>query len=107
MNHDRSVLTAEDADGRSWAVFRRTGVSLLIAFALLPPASTPDALTTALTTGPAGRAASRAEPAFAGSGLAGPAERVRSLGGDLAAGAVEPQGFLLRVVVPCAPQAGQ
>ncbi len=38
MNHDRSVLAAEDADGRSWTVFRRTGVSLLIAFALLQPA---------------------------------------------------------------------
>ncbi len=71
------------------------------------PASTPDALTIALTTGPAGRAVRRARPAFAGSGLAGLAERVRSLGGDLAAGAVEPQGFLLRVVVPLRPQAGQ
>src|SRR5215475_7951454 len=44
-------------------------------------------------------------PAFAGSGLAGLAERVRSLGGDLAAGKVEPHGFLLRVVVPLSPQA--
>jgi len=78
-----------------------------VAAELGSPASTLDALTTALTTGPAGRAASRARPAFAGSGLAGLAERVRSLGGDLAAGAVEPQGFLLRVVVPLRPQAGQ
>jgi two-component system sensor histidine kinase DesK len=55
------------------------------------------------TAGPQGRAAlSRVRPAFTGSGLAGLAERVRSLGGELAAGAVEPQGFLLRVVVPLA-----
>jgi two-component system sensor histidine kinase DesK len=53
------------------------------------------------TAGPQGRAAlSRVRPAFTGSGLAGLAERVRSLGGELAAGAVEPPGFLLRVVVP-------
>ena len=58
------------------------------------------------TAGPDGRTALvRARPAFAGSGLAGLAERVRSLGGELAAGAVEPQGFLLRVVVPLAPPA--
>jgi two-component system, NarL family, sensor histidine kinase DesK len=58
------------------------------------------------TAGPDGRAAaSRARPLFAGSGLAGLAERVRSLGGELAAGAVEPQGFLLRVVVPLGTQA--
>ena len=44
-------------------------------------------------------------PAFTGSGLAGLAERVRSLGGELAAGAVEPHGFLLRVVVPLSQQA--
>jgi signal transduction histidine kinase len=68
------------------------------------PAGTP----AALTGGPDGRAAaSRARPAFAGSGLAGLAERVRSLGGELAAGTVEPHGFLLRVVVPLRPQAGQ
>jgi two-component system, NarL family, sensor histidine kinase DesK len=47
----------------------------------------------------------RARPAFAGSGLAGLAERVRGLGGELAAGTVGGQGFLLRVVVPLAPQA--
>jgi two-component system sensor histidine kinase DesK len=53
------------------------------------------------TTGPQGRATlSLLRPAFTGSGLAGLAERVRSLGGELAAGAIEPQGFLLRVVVP-------
>jgi two-component system, NarL family, sensor histidine kinase DesK len=39
-----------------------------------------------------------------GSGLAGLAERVRSLGGELAAGAVEPQGFRLRVMVPLGSQ---
>jgi two-component system, NarL family, sensor histidine kinase DesK len=59
-----------------------------------------------LTLGPDGRSAAvRQRPAFAGSGLAGLAERVRSLGGEIAAGAVEPQGFLLRVVVPLSPQA--
>ncbi len=53
--------------------------------------------------GPATPAAAiRARPAFAGSGLA---ERVRGLGGELAAGAVGAQGFLLRVVVPLGPQA--
>jgi two-component system, NarL family, sensor histidine kinase DesK len=53
------------------------------------------------TTGPDARAAvMRTRPVFAGSGLAGLAERVRSLGGELAAGTVDPQGFLLRVVVP-------
>jgi len=58
------------------------------------------------TTGPGGRAAAiRARPAFAGSGLAGLAERVRDLGGELAAGTVSGQGFLLRVVVPLGPQA--
>jgi two-component system, NarL family, sensor histidine kinase DesK len=60
----------------------------------------------ALTNGPDGRsAAARRRPAFSGSGLAGLAERVRSLGGEVAAGTVEPQGFLLRVVVPLSPQA--
>jgi two-component system, NarL family, sensor histidine kinase DesK len=60
----------------------------------------------ALTAGPDGRvAAARRRPAFAGSGLAGLTERVRSLGGEIAAGAIEPQGFLLRVVVPLSPQA--
>ncbi|HSZ46941.1 MAG TPA: sensor histidine kinase [Streptosporangiaceae bacterium] len=58
-----------------------------------------------VTAGPDGRAAVQARPVFAGSGLAGLAERVRSLGGELAAGSVEPQGFLLRVVVPLSPQA--
>jgi two-component system, NarL family, sensor histidine kinase DesK len=58
------------------------------------------------TAGPSGRAAAiRARPAFAGSGLAGLAERVRGLGGELAAGTVGGQGFLLRVVVPLGPQA--
>jgi two-component system, NarL family, sensor histidine kinase DesK len=58
------------------------------------------------TGGPAARtAAVRARPVFPGSGLAGLAERVRGLGGELAAGAIGGQGFLLRVVVPLAPQA--
>jgi two-component system sensor histidine kinase DesK len=43
-------------------------------------------------------------PRPGGSGLAGLAERVRSLGGELAAGTVEPQGFRLRVVVPTGHQ---
>ncbi len=59
-----------------------------------------------LTGGPASRAvAGRTRPSFAGSGLAGLAERIRSLGGELAAGSIEPQGFLLRVVVPLSQQA--
>jgi two-component system sensor histidine kinase DesK len=59
-----------------------------------------------LAPGPAGRVlAHRPRSAFTGSGLAGLAERVRNLGGELAAGVVEPQGFLLRVVVPLSPQA--
>jgi two-component system, NarL family, sensor histidine kinase DesK len=56
--------------------------------------------------GPGGRAtAHRPRTAFTGSGLAGLAERVRGLGGELAAGMTEPHGFLLRVVVPLSPQA--
>jgi two-component system, NarL family, sensor histidine kinase DesK len=39
-----------------------------------------------------------------GSGLAGLAERVHRLGGELVAGAVAPRGFRLRVVVPLGPQ---
>ena len=38
MNRDQSVLAAEDADGRSWTLLRRTLVSGLIIFALLQPA---------------------------------------------------------------------
>jgi hypothetical protein len=37
--------------------------------------------------------------------LAGLAERVRYLGGDLAAGTVQPHGFRLRVVVPFGSEA--
>ena len=56
--------------------------------------------------GPAERATAHwPRTAFTGSGLAGLTERVRSLGGELAAGAVEPHGFLLRVVVPLSQQA--
>jgi two-component system sensor histidine kinase DesK len=55
----------------------------------------------ALTTGPEGRAGvSRTRPAFTGSGLAGLAEPIRGLGGELAAGTVEPHGFRLRVALP-------
>jgi len=39
-----------------------------------------------------------------GSGLAGLAERVHSLGGELVAGPVAPQGFMLRVAVPLGAQ---
>jgi two-component system sensor histidine kinase DesK len=39
-------------------------------------------------------------PPLAGSGLAGLAERVRGLGGELVAGAVSPHGFRLRVTLP-------
>ena len=54
-----------------------------------------------LTAGPDGRAAlAEPRPAFAGSGLAGLAERVRSLGGQIAAGSVAGHGFVLRVAVP-------
>jgi two-component system, NarL family, sensor histidine kinase DesK len=63
------------------------------------------ALPAARTAGPDGRAVARARPVFGGSGLAGLAERVRSLGGELAAGSVDSRGFLLRVVVPLSPQA--
>jgi two-component system, NarL family, sensor histidine kinase DesK len=60
------------------------------------------------TAGPDGRSAiSRARPVFGGSGLAGLAERVRSLGGELAAGSVEPRGFKLRVVVPINPETAE
>jgi two-component system, NarL family, sensor histidine kinase DesK len=53
------------------------------------------------TAGPAGRAvAVRPRFALGGSGLAGLTERVRSLGGELSAGFLQPQGFTLRVVVP-------
>jgi two-component system sensor histidine kinase DesK len=40
-----------------------------------------------------------------GSGLAGLGERIRQLGGELAAGPVQPHGFLLRVSIPCVPVA--
>jgi two-component system, NarL family, sensor histidine kinase DesK len=54
-----------------------------------------------LIAGPtAGASLTRPRPAFAGSGLAGLAERVRSLGGEISAGAVGGHGFLLRVAVP-------
>ncbi len=60
----------------------------------------------ALTTGPDGRATlARLRPAFAGSGLAGLTERVRGLGGEIAAGAVGGHGFLLRVAIPVTAQA--
>jgi two-component system sensor histidine kinase DesK len=64
-----------------------------------------------VSTGPAGAVAEISDngalstrPRSGGSGLAGLAERVRSLGGDLAAGGVEPHGFRLRVVVPLGPK---
>ncbi|MGH3410404.1 MAG: hypothetical protein ACRDRJ_49105, partial [Streptosporangiaceae bacterium] len=39
-------------------------------------------------------------PRRTGSGLAGLSERVRQLGGKLAAGPVRPRGFRLRVSIP-------
>jgi two-component system, NarL family, sensor histidine kinase DesK len=60
----------------------------------------------ALTAGPDGRAAlALPRPSFTGSGLAGLTERVRSLGGEIAAGAISGHGFLLRVAIPVAAQA--
>jgi two-component system, NarL family, sensor histidine kinase DesK len=60
----------------------------------------------AVRAGQDGRsAAGTPRPTFPGSGLAGLAERVRELGGELAAGTVKPHGFLLRVVVPVSQQA--
>ena len=54
-----------------------------------------------LTAGADERTAlTRPRPAFAGSGLAGLTERVRSLGGQIAAGSAGEHGFLLRVAVP-------
>jgi two-component system sensor histidine kinase DesK len=59
--------------------------------------------------GPAGPSADQEVPApgiarlrATGSGLAGLAERVRELGGDLAAGRGTPRGFRLRVTLPLA-----
>ena len=53
-----------------------------------------------LTEGPDGAAPAEPRPGFAGSGLAGLTERVRSLGGQIAAGSAGGHGFLLRVTVP-------
>jgi len=70
------------------------------------PARLASAAAPALTTGPEGRATlAKSRVAHPGTGLAGLAERVRGLGGELAAGTTEPQGFLLRVVVPLTQQA--
>jgi two-component system, NarL family, sensor histidine kinase DesK len=65
------------------------------------PSATSASAPAELPAGPDGRATlARPRPAFAGSGLAGLAERVRSLGGEIAAGAVGGHGFLLRVAIP-------
>jgi two-component system sensor histidine kinase DesK len=45
-------------------------------------------------------AAGLARLRLTGSGLAGLAERIRALGGDLAAGHIQPHGFRLRVTIP-------
>ncbi len=50
-------------------------------------------------------ASARSGTGPAGSGLAGLADRVRALGGEMAAGNVPPHGFRLRVVVPIDPAA--
>ena len=47
----------------------------------------------------------RGQVRLGGSGLAGLAERVHSLGGELTAGSVAPRGFRLRVAVPLGSQA--
>jgi hypothetical protein len=61
---------------------------------------------TALTAGPDRRTGlARPRPAFAGSGLAGLAERVRGLGCEIAAGTAGARGFVLRVAIPIAAQA--
>jgi signal transduction histidine kinase len=46
----------------------------------------------------------RARLRLTGSGLAGLAERVRGLGGDLAAGQARPRGFRVRVTIPLSGQ---
>jgi len=100
-----SVATAEIQDNGPAGTDASGGSRAAIS---APPATgaEPASPDQARATGPGGRAAAhRPRPAFTGSGLAGLAERVRSLGGELAAGAVEPHGFLLRVVVPMSQQA--
>ncbi len=70
------------------------------------PLRAANAVPAALTAGPDGRAAlTLPRPSFTGSGLAGLTERVRSLGGEIAAGAVSGHGFLLRVAIPIVAQA--
>jgi two-component system sensor histidine kinase DesK len=73
------------------------------------PASTTIPSTAMASTAMAGvvdpATAAPAEPGYGrlrrtGSGLAGLSERVRQLGGDLAAGPVRPHGFKLRVSIP-------
>jgi two-component system, NarL family, sensor histidine kinase DesK len=91
VSADQAHATAEIADNGPAAL---DGMSRGSAAAPVP------------ASGLAGRAnGARPRPSFAGSGLAGLAERVRSLGGEIAAGTVEPHGFVLRVVVPLTPQA--
>jgi two-component system sensor histidine kinase DesK len=67
-----------------------------------PPAASPVSLNGGATRD--GRALAT-QPRPGGSGLAGLAERVRSLGGELVASPVQPHGYRLRVVVPPSPQA--
>jgi two-component system sensor histidine kinase DesK len=62
-------------------------------------------LTARSAHGLAGRtAAAVSTTAAGGSGLAGLADRIHDLGGELAAGKTTPRGFRLRVAVPVAPQ---
>jgi two-component system sensor histidine kinase DesK len=68
-------------------------------------AAAPGGVPAPSTAGPAAAAevagaAGLARLRLTGSGLAGLAERIRALGGDLAAGHIQPHGFRLRVTIP-------
>ena len=107
VRHSKATYVAIRVTGGAAAVTAEISDNGPAAAEIASPGGTP-AAAGGPTSGPDGRAAaSRARSGFAGSGLAGLAERVRRLGGELAAGVVEPHGFLLRVVVPLRPQAGQ
>jgi two-component system sensor histidine kinase DesK len=70
-----------------------------------PPSGTPPASTLPGSAVPDSLVPDTLVPGLArlrvtGSGLAGLAERIRALGGDVAAGRIQPHGFRLRVTVP-------
>jgi two-component system sensor histidine kinase DesK len=107
VRHSQATYVAIRVTGGAAAVTAEISDNGPATAEIASPGGTPTAAGVP-TSGPDGRAAaSRPRSGFAGSGLAGLAERVRRLGGELAAGVVEPHGFLLRVVVPLRPQAGQ